>query len=190
MSDRLAELRRQIARRKETLGTQALRAAAESSKSILSQQVQGSPPVVEIAALESQVTDLLARRKALPVRVAVGTLRDDGKVLELARAPMLLGDIIKMTAFHIESMLLTAVAPHLLRATEEGRAFLADMMQLDGRLSPHAEHLLVTLQSPSAPRYHRALDALCQYLNAQSVTFPETSLRLRFCVASAPERPV
>ena len=117
------------------------------------------------------MAELLARRKALPERVAVGTLRNDGKVLELARAPMLLGDLIKMTAFHLESMLLT-VAPHLARAEEEGRTFLADVMQLDGRLSPQADHLLVTLQSPSAPRYHRALDALCQHLKRPERHFP------------------
>lgn len=187
---KLAILRRQIARQKEALGVQVLRTDSKPAQEKPSQQVHAIAPIAEIAELESQVAELLARRKALPERVAVGTLRDDGKVLELARAPMLLGDLIKMTAFHLESMLLTAVAPYLARAEEEGRAFLADVMQLDGRLSPQPDHLLVTLKSPSAPRYHRALDALCQHLNAQNVAFPETSLRLQFNVAAPPEPPV
>jgi hypothetical protein len=188
MSHKLAELRRQIARHKESLGSHVVGSAAPSAQVKLSPQGQDQT-LTEIAKLESQVKELLGQRKALPDRVAVGTLRDDGKVLELARAPMLLSDVIKMTAFHLESMLLTAVAPHLSRAQDEGRAFLADVMQLNGQLSPRPNHLRVTLQSPSAPRYRRALEALCQHVNSLNVTFPETSIRLEFCVAQVPDAP-
>jgi hypothetical protein len=179
---KLAEHRRQIARHKESLGAHVLGTTASSAQVTLSQQGQDQT-LTEIAELESQVKELLLQRKALPERVAVGSLRDDGKVLELARAPMLLSDVIKMTAFHLESMLLTAVAPHLARAHDEGRAFLADVMHLNGQLSPRPNHLRVTLQSPSAPRYRRALEALCQHVNSLKVTFPETSIRLEFYVA-------
>jgi hypothetical protein len=189
LGHKLAELRRRIARHKESLGSHVVGAAVPSAQVKLSQQGQ-EQTLMEIVALESQVKELLVQRKALPERVAVGTLRDDGKVLELARSPMLLSDVIKMTAFHLESMLLTAVAPHLSRAQDEGRAFLADVMQLNGQLSPRPNHLRVTLQSPSAPRYRRALEALCQHVNSLNVTFPGTSIRLEFYVAQAPDAPV
>lgn len=184
LSEQIASLRRQIAEYQKTVGLRVL-ALVESDGSTRKKPLRdaGIDPMVEIAKLEEQVKVLKERRKALPERVPVSTLRTNGTVVELARGPMLLSDIIKMTAYHIETMLLTMVAPHLKRAHEEGRAFLADVMQLDGRLTPQADCLEVSLKSPSAPRYRRALEGLCEQLNSQEVTFPETPLRLRFSVA-------
>lgn len=183
LSEQIASLRRQIAEHQKTVGVRVLALVeGDGSKRKKPSRGAGIDPVVEIAKLEEQVKVLKERRKALPERVHVATLRTNGNVFELARAPMLLSDIIKMTAYHIETMLLTMVAPHLKRAHEEGRAFLADVMQLDGRLTPQADCLEVSLKSPSAPRYRRALEGLCEQLNSQDVTFPETPLRLRFSV--------
>ena len=67
--------------------------------------------------------------------------------------PKLLCDLVKMTAFQIETMLVAAVGPHLRRAPHEGRAFIADVMQLDARLEPREERLDVVLAKASAPRY-------------------------------------
>jgi hypothetical protein len=184
LSEQIATLRRQIAEHQKTIGVRVL-ALVEGEGAARKKPLReaGIDPVAEIAKLEEQVKELKERRKALPERVRVATLRANGEVVELARAPMLLSDIIKMTAYHIETMLLTMVAPHLKRAHEEGRAFLADVMQLDGRLTPEADCLEVRLKSPSAPRYRRALEGLCEQLNTKDVTFPETPLRLHFSVA-------
>ena len=146
------------------------------------------PHAEKIIALERRIATCRELRDVLDKRAPIGDVRErEGhEVLELARAPKLLGDVIKMSAFHIESMLLVAMAPHLVRAREEGRAVLADFMQLPGRLEPQADHLLVTLQPASAPRYTRALGALCEHVNTLGQCFPGTNTRLRFRVAQAP----
>jgi hypothetical protein len=142
----------------------------------------------QIADLQQRLATCRELRDVLDKRAPIGEVRErEGhEVLELARAPMLLGDVIKMTAFHIESMLLTAMAPHLARARDEGRAVLADFMQLSGRLEPQSDHLLVTLHPASAPRYTHALAALCEHINTLGQCFPGTTIRLCFQVAQPP----
>ena len=142
----------------------------------------------QIAALEKRIETCRSLRSPLPLRATIGEVRErEGHdVLELARAPKLLGDVIKMTAFHIESMLLTAMAPHLARARDEGRAVLADFMLLDGNLEPQPDHLLVTLRAASAPRYTHALEGLCEHVNSLNPCFPGTQTRLRFRVEESP----
>jgi hypothetical protein len=126
---------------------------------------------------------LTARQQQLPARVPVGSLREDGKVEELSRATMLMTDVVKMTAYHIETMLLAAIAPHLTRAQDEGRSVIADFMHLDGALRPDGNVLHVILQPAAAPRYTHALAALCEQVNALDACFPETRVRLRFELA-------
>lgn len=113
----------------------------------------------------------------LPERVPVGEVRAPDPVLELARAPKLLCDAVKMTAFHIETMLVAAVGPHLRRAPHEGRAFIADVMQLDARLEPRGQTLDVVIAQASAPRYTlaiglRADGAAWQALRRRPPPFP------------------
>jgi hypothetical protein len=81
-----------------------------------------------IAVLEQRIATCRELRDVLDKRATIGEVRErEGHdVLELARAPKLLGDVIKMTAFHIESTLLTAMAPRQARARDEGRAVIAE----------------------------------------------------------------
>lgn len=95
---------------------------------------------------------------------------------------MLLGDVIKMTAFHIENMLLAAIAGRFKRVADEGRAVIADFMQLDGTFDVRGDTVEVVLRRPSAPRYVHTLQALCDHVNAIDPRFPETTTRLRFKV--------
>lgn len=175
----IGELRREVARRTAKLGELARAARPlddESRQAELATQVAAAR---EIAEIEAKLATLRQRRSQLPQRIPVGALRD-GDVVELARAPMLLGDVIKMTAFHIESMLVAAIGKVFRRVDNEGRAIIADFMQLDGALERRGDLLLVTLCVPSAPRYTRALRALCENINALEPSFPETTTRLRF----------
>jgi hypothetical protein len=177
---RLAELRRELQRRKALLGDVArtARLGAEYRAADLERQLTVG---AEVATVEADVATLVARRRKLPPRVAVGRLAPERR-FELARAPMLLGDVVKMTAFHIESMLVAAVGPNLRRAADEARAVVADLFALPGRIEPRDGVVLITLQRAAAPRYTRALQALCDHVNALAPVFPETTTPLRFAV--------
>jgi len=172
---KLAELRRQRALQNAHLGQLVRTKGCPATALGLAKRA--------VTDVEQTIALLVTRRRSVPTHVAVGAL-SQRDVLELARAPMLLGDVIKMTAFHIESMLVANIIPHLRRAADEARAVVADLFLLDGAIQPHADHVLVTLDQASAPRYTRALDGLCTMLNEADVAFPATSTRLRFRVAS------
>ncbi len=181
---RIAELRREIARRTANLGDIARTARPldpETKRAELEAQVAASR---EIAETEAKLATLRERRSQLPQRVPVGSIREDD-VVELASAPMLLCDVIKMTAFHIETMLVAAIGASFKRVDDEGRAVIADFMRLDGSFEARGDVLFVTLHRPSAPRFVKALGALCIHLNELDPRFPETTTRLQFAVADA-----
>lgn len=181
---RIAELRREIARRTAILGDVARSARPldpETKRAELEAQVAATR---EIAETEAKLATLRERRSQLPQRVPIASIREDD-VIELAPAPMLLGDVIKMTAFHIETMLVAAIGASFKRVDDEGRAVIADFMRLDGSFEARGDVLLVTLQRPSAPRFEKALRALCTHLNELDPRFPDTTTRLQFAVADA-----
>jgi hypothetical protein len=182
LRQRIAEARRDIARSTEALGKVTLRSRPLDDSQKARNLAAQAAPARAIAEAKERLAALLQERRSLPERVPIGSLRPE-QVIELARAPMLLGDVVKMTAYHIETMLLTAVAADLERADDEGRAVVADIMLLDGRIDPRSDGVHVTLAQASAPRYTRALRALCERVNEQAPKFPGTSVRLRFGVA-------
>lgn len=179
----IRELRAETRRRTAKLGDLARAARPFDSESKRTELQAQMAAAHEIAEIEAKLATLRERRKRLPQRVPIASLREED-VVELARAPMLLGDVIKMTAFHIETMLVAMVSPHLTRANDEGRAVIADFMQLDGSFDVRGDVLHIDLHRPSAPRYEKALRAVCDCINARRPTFPDTTTVLHFTVAT------
>lgn len=144
---------------------------------------QRASDIVRITELDRQLAGWSAERRALPSHVPVSTIRDAADIVELARAPKLLLDAVKICAYHAETMLVSHLAPHLGRAEDEARSVVAAAMKLSGDLEVRDGELHVTLAPSSAPRYTRAVAGLAASLDALGVCFPETSLRLRFHAA-------
>jgi len=147
-----------------------------------------APDIVRITELDRQLSQWSAERRALPTHVPVSTIRNAADIVELARAPKLLLDAVKICAYHAETMLVSHLAPYLHRAADEARGVVAAAMKLSGDLDVRDGELHVTLDPSSAPRYTRAVAGLAASLDALGVCFPETSLRLRFHVAPHPEQ--
>lgn len=106
--------------------------------------------------IASATDDPRELRDVLDKRAPIGDVRErEGhEVLELARAPKLLGDVIKMSAFHIESMLLVVMAPRQTwSAPARGAPSSRTSCNSPDGWSRRPDHLLVTLQPASAPRY-------------------------------------
>jgi len=142
--------------------------------------------VLRAAELDQQVKQWRQERRALATHVPLSSIRDPGDIVELARAPKLLLDAVKICAYHAETMLVSHLAPYLNRAEDEARTVVAGAMQLPGDIEVRDGELHVTLDPSSAPRYTRAVAGLADTLNELGPTFPETSLRLRFHVAPHP----
>jgi hypothetical protein len=184
---RLRELREKRAELTASIGT-LVRTSHPLDAARFREEKRAQVAVAEqVASLGARIKKLVARRKKVPVKVAVGAVIHRPR--KLAPGPKLFGDVIKMAAFHIETMLVAALAPSLKRAGDEARAVVADFMQLDGSFERDGNVLVITLAAPAAPRYVRALEVLCDHVNALDAVFPETDVRLTFRVATGPADP-
>jgi hypothetical protein len=142
--------------------------------------------IVRVAELDKQLAQWQAERRAMATHVPLSSIHDPKDIVELARAPKLLLDAVKICAYHAETMLVSHLAPHLNRAEDEARTVVAGAMNLAGDLEIRDGELHVTLEASSAPRYTRAVAGLAAALNELAPTFPETGLRLRFHVVPHP----
>lgn len=147
---------------------------------------RNAPGIVRIAALDKQLVQWRDERRAMATHVPLSSIQDPAAIVELARAPKLLLDAVKISAYHAETILVSHLAPYLNRAEDEARAIVAAAMNLTGDFEVRGGELHVTLAPSSAPRYTRAVAGLAASLDALGVCFPETSLRLRFHVAPHP----
>lgn len=120
------------------------------------------------------------RLRALPERVALKTVLDEGEIVKLAPEAKHLTDTIKMIAYRAETALVQCLAPHYARSEDEGRALVREMLSSVADIIPGAERLQVRLHSLANPRSNQALAHLCATLNALAVQYPGTTLTLVF----------
>jgi transposase len=137
-----------------------------------------------IRLVEQRIDKLEAKRDRLPKRVAVGDVVR-GAVVKLAPERQHLTSLLKMVAYQAESDLVSLIAPHYKRATDEGRTLVQSVLNSAGRIDVTTTELHVTLAPLSSPHRTRALAALCEALNRNPVLFPGSRLRLRFDVTPA-----
>jgi len=128
---------------------------------------------------------LAKHRDRIPRRVPVGKTTDE-PIIKLATARKHLTNLLKMVAFQAESELVRAVAPHYLRADDEGRTLIQSALATAADIQVTPAELRVTLAPLSSPHRSAALTALCEKLNATDTCFPGTRLRLRYAVQPAP----
>jgi hypothetical protein len=138
--------------------------------------------IVRVGELDKQLAQWQAERRAMATHVPLSSIHDPKDIVELARAPKLLLDAVKICAYHAETILVSHLAPHLNRAEDEARTVVAGAMNLAGDLEIRDSELHVTLEPSSAPRYTRAVAGLAASLDDLGLCFPGTSLRLRFHV--------
>jgi transposase len=133
----------------------------------------------------AHLTKLLSQRRNLPPRIEIRDL-SQGAVVKLATERKHLTDIIKMVAYQAESDLLALLRPHYSRADQEGRTLLHELFCGAGDIRVSNSELLVTLAPLSSPHRNRAAHALCGVLDQNPITFPGSSLRIRFAVHASP----
>jgi hypothetical protein len=138
----------------------------------------------QIRAQEHACRALEARIAALPERVPVKAVMDEGEIVKLAPEAKHLTDTIKMVAYRAETALVRCLAPHYAKTEDEGRALIREMLSASADLVPEAQRLRIRLHSLANPRSNQALAHVCATLNALEVQYPGTTLTL---VYEAPE---
>jgi transposase-like protein len=138
----------------------------------------------QIRAQERECGALRARIAALPERVPVKAVLDEGEIVTLAPEAKHLTDTIKMVAYRAETALVRCLAPHYAKTEDEGRALIREMLSSSADLVPEGQRLRIRVHSLANPRSNQALAHVCTTLNALELQYPGTTLTL---VYEAPE---
>jgi hypothetical protein len=133
-----------------------------------------------------RAAELFAQRSQLERRVPVEKALDGKAVVKLAPERKHLTNVLKMVAYQIESDLLNNIRPHYARVEQEGRTLIQTALQSTAAIEPKDGELRVTLAPLSSPHRSRAINVLCESLNATETRFPGTRLRMIFGVAQPP----
>jgi transposase len=180
IDERLKNVRAEItALQRQVLAANALEAVGVAPK------VDRNALAHKIAAKVQRALALDARRERIPRRVPVAQTTDQD-IIKLATQKKHLTNVIKLVAYQAESELVRLIAPHYRRADEDGRTLVQSALASAADIMVSDTELLVTLAPLSSPHRSRALEALCEQLNAAATLFPGSPLRLRYAVKPAP----
>jgi transposase-like protein len=138
----------------------------------------------QIRAQERECDGLKARIAALPERVPVKAVLDEGEIVTLAPEAKHLTDTIKMVAYRAETALVRCLASHYAKTEDEGRALIREMLSSSADLVPEGQRLRIRVHSLANPRSNQALAHVCATLNALELQYPGTTLTLMY---EAPE---
>jgi DNA-binding CsgD family transcriptional regulator len=140
----------------------------------------------QLHAARDRVTELLARRRAMPERVEVRDV-STGAVIKLATERKHLTNLIKMVAYQAESDLLSLLGPHYARSEDEGRTLLHELFRTVADIAVADGELRITLHALSSPHRTLAAQALCEILTQTATVFPGSQLKMRFAVQLRPQ---
>ena len=126
----------------------------------------------QITELKWSLQELEARRDQEPERISAGDLE------RLKTDRKLLTDVIKTSAYRIETQLVQLVSGDYARSDDEGRKLIAAAMASSANLTVSDTALHVELAPQSSPHRSLAIEKLCARLNSERVLVPGTGLRL------------
>lgn len=133
----------------------------------------------------TKVEELEAKRKAIPERIPVRETTRGALPVQLKTESKRFTDTLKLVAYQAETALVRLVRPFYHRCDEEGRTLIAATMRSAAGLTVTDEELTVTLAPLSSPHRSRAIHELCRELNRLDVTYPGTTLKLRYSISDA-----
>lgn len=132
----------------------------------------------------AKVQLLIEQRAQTPARLSLGAIYKENPPVRLRADIKRFTDTIKMVAYQAETTLYNLVRGHYLRAEDEGRTLVSSALQSAANLQVTETDLRVTLLPLSSPHRSRAIEAMCNDLNAAHAHFPGTKLRLHFAVSN------
>jgi hypothetical protein len=133
----------------------------------------------EIETLQGEVDTLKAKRKETPHHITIDKLPEDARFRQLSNRSRQLIDTIKMVAYRAETAMANSLREHLKRP-DEARRLLCALYTTEADLIPDHEAgtLTVRLHHAANAVSDKAIEKLCDELNATKTLFPRTNLRL------------
>jgi hypothetical protein len=132
-----------------------------------------------IEAMQSELDTLKAKRKETPHHITTDELPEEARFLQLSTHSKQLIDTIKMIAYRAETAMANSLREHLKRP-DEARRLLCALYATEADLlpDPKAGILTVRLHHSANAATDRAIEKLCEELNATETLFPRTDMRL------------
>jgi hypothetical protein len=133
----------------------------------------------EIETMQSALDTLKTQRKETPHHITIDELPEEARFLQLSTRSKQLIDTIKMIAYRAETAMANSLREHLARP-DEARRLLTALYTTEADLlpDPQAGILTVRLHHSANAATDRAIEKLCEELNATDTVFPRTNLRL------------
>jgi transposase len=139
----------------------------------------------QIRHKEVQLAELELRQQQIPAKVPIRQVLQGEQPKQVSIETRRLLHCFRIATYHAESSLRELLRPHYSRWRQDGRTIIQSMLNSTGDIEVNTDELHVALTPQSAPHRTRALQALCDELNQQSVRFPGSNLRLRYSVRDA-----
>lgn len=135
-----------------------------------------------IREVTEELHRLQQRRNSIPAKVPVRETLNGEEPRQVQVESRRLISCFRIAVFRAESALRELLRPHYRQWRQDGRTIIQSMLQSSGDLEVHTGELRVILAPQSAPHRTKALEMLCQELNALGTKFPGSDLTLRFSV--------
>ena len=178
----IAAARSELAKVQEEYGAAALDNVEAKRPTMRGFKIAHGKLGQKVRAARTRLDALMARKAALPIRVAVGeAVRDP--IVKLAPERKHLTDLLKMVAYQTESDLLALIRPHYARTEDEGRTLVQNILAAAADLEVTPDELRVRVAPLSSPHRTKVLEAICGALDKASATFPGTKLKVRYEVS-------
>jgi hypothetical protein len=135
----------------------------------------------EVDALQAQLIELKANRKATDRHIAVKDLPQDQRFTQLSTHSKHFVDAIKMVAYRAETAMANFLRESLTRV-DEARTLLRSIYTTEADLLPDYQRktLTVRLHHLTQHRSDQSVALLCAELNQTETVFPRTDLRMIF----------
>jgi transposase len=178
--DRLiAAKKKELAAARALLGEALAAAPATRSAGLRGLRAAESETLRAVEALEADLELLKTRRWMLATHVPLAEADTDADVALLEAKTIV--DAIKIAAYNAEEWLTDRLANHY-RNPHDIRDLLRNFIHLSGEITTTSAGVSVRLDAPDTPAHRRALEGLCEELNALRAPFPGTDLPVSYQV--------
>lgn len=180
--------RKKLAKERQQVKAEVLRLRAELGAEAAANQERQRPTMrgfkVAQAPLRQRLEEAELREQALAEQLRQLPKRVSAEGLKtLKKEKKLIVDAIKIIAYQCETALLDRLRKHYARTDDEGRTLLQAAFQASASLEITETELTITIAAQSSPHRSEALAKLCRELDAETVCYPGSKLRVRLAVA-------
>ncbi len=139
-----------------------------------------------IVHLQDDILQLKKKRKETQHHITVDKLEVKDRFTRLAKEKKHFIDTIKMIAYRAETAMAEVLKEKLSR-TDDARTFLRRLYETEADLKPDfaAQTLTVRLHHSATQSHDKAIQHLCDELNATETVFPGTNLKLIYKIGSS-----